>query len=679
VAVLTVVSAGVLGTATPASAVTYATISGAGSTWVQNAMNTWVSDVSVNGQVVNYAPVGSTTGRAEFKQGTVDFGASEIPYSVQDMDGVTDPPPARGYTYMPDAAGAVTFMYNLVIGSQRVTNLQLSGAAIAGIFTGQITMWNDPKIAADNPGLTMPATPIIPVVRSDASGATREFTQWMLATDPSAWQAYCGIIGVPAANCIQTSAYPVDIQDPRMLAQAGDTGVAGYVSQTAANGAIGYTEFSYAMNSGFPVARVLNSAGYYTAPTPGNVGVSLLSAQINTNTSSVLYGTADLSAVYTDTDPRTYELSYFSYLIVPTDTTLGFSTAKGFSLGAFATYALCQGQQQVNNLGYAALPINLVEDGYAQLQKVPGAALPTSSAFLQGCNNPTISSGADNLASTVPMPAACDQQGATQCTGTSSGPIGTITTVTTSPKTPIAGQPVNLTATVTTPSTTTPAGTVQFFIGSTAFGNPVTLDSSGVATATGTITTAGTLVVNATFTSADPTALLSSAGILTITVVPSPDAIGMTLTVTNPPAGAFTFTAPTSSTITMTQNGSTATGVMSPLTITDSRNTYPGWSVVGQATDFTNPASRPAGDIPGNELGWAPDDTSLATGAALGNPIGPGTPGLGTVAAVLGYANAGAGFGTSTFGANLTLAIPPTAPSGDYSGVLTLTVDPANV
>jgi ABC-type phosphate transport system substrate-binding protein len=670
VTVLTVASAGVLATSTPASAVTFVDINGAGSTWAANAIDTWVHDVAANGQTVNYAAVGSTTGRQDFALGTADFAASEIPYGLV---GASVPPPIRGYAYVPDTAGAVAFMYNLVIGNQRVTNLRLSGAVIAGIFTGQITMWNDPMIAADNPGLTLPAIPVIPVVRTDSSAASWQFIQWMNATEHLYLTAYCSLFPPTDPDltiCLNPSTvYPVDPADPEMVGQSGDTGVSGYVSQPSANGAIGFTEYSYAIQSGFPVAKVLNAAGYYTAPTPGNVGVSLLSAPVNGD------GTADLAPVYTDTDPRTYELSYSSYMIVPADTTQGFTTLKGQSLGAFGTLALCQGQQQVDNLGYAALPVNLVEDGYAQLLKVPGASLPASvSAFIAGCANPTITSGADNLASTVPAPAACDQQGSTQCAGTSAIGVGTITMVTTSPTPPTADQAVTLTATVTSPSTNTPAGTVQFLIGSTAFGNPVTLDSSGVASTTETFTTPGTLVLNAIFTPADPAAFLGSVGSLSVTVLPSPYVVGMTLTLTNPPAGAFTFTAPATSTSIMTQNGSTATGVLNPMTITDSRNTYPGWSVVGQATDFTNPASQPAGDISGNQLGWAPNDTSLAPGAVLGNSTGGG---LGSFAAVLAFAKAGTGFGTSTFGANLTLAIPPTAPSGNYSSTLTLTADPA--
>jgi phosphate ABC transporter phosphate-binding protein len=421
-AVLTAMCASLLASAQPSSAATFVPISGAGSTWSYNAIHAWIANGPQYGWTVNYAQVGSTTGRSEFAQGTVDFGASEIPYGIRDGNNY-DPPPNRAYSYMPDTAGGTTFMYNLSIGNQRVTDLRLSGAVIAGIFTNTITMWNDPKIAADNPGLTLPAIRIIPVVRSDGSGATAEFTQWMIATQGSAWTAYCAKVG--RNPCTQTSAYPVQ-PGTAMVGQPGDLGVSGYVAQAQADGAIGYVEFSYALLTGFPVAKVLNAAGYYTEPTPGHVAVSLLKAQINTNKSDPLYLTQDLSQVYSDTDPRTYELSSYSYMILPADSSFGLTGDKGYTLGAFGQYLLCQGQQQVDQLGYSALPINLVEAGFAQLQKIPGNTVPTATAdIIKGCNNPTFSTdGTNTLANNDPQPPACDKQGSTQCTSATGGAPG---------------------------------------------------------------------------------------------------------------------------------------------------------------------------------------------------------------------------------------------------------------
>jgi phosphate ABC transporter phosphate-binding protein len=333
--------------ATPAAAGVDVPISGAGSTWAANAFDEWRSSVAQYGMAVNYAPVGSSTGRNEFKNGQVDWAVSDIPYGALDGSNL-DPPPSRRFAYSPATAGGVALMYNLNVGTMRVTNLRLSGPVIAGIFTGTITMWNDPAIAADNPGLALPATKIVPVVRSDGSGATRQFTQWLATTQPAPWSAYCQ--ETDRNPCTATSAYPV-LPGPGMVAQAGDNGVSGYVSQPTAAGAIGYVENSYALETRFPVAKVLNAAGYYTEPTSGHVAVSLLNAKINTDSSNPsTYLIADLSGVYTDTDPRTYPLSYYSYLIVPTALEAGFTTDRGATLGDFGRYALCQGQ-----VGFVAL------------------------------------------------------------------------------------------------------------------------------------------------------------------------------------------------------------------------------------------------------------------------------------------------------------------------------------
>src|SRR5262245_53098025 len=416
VAVLLAVLAGVVGAAGPAEAAAFVPISGAGSTWAQNAFKAWTASVAQFGMVVTYQGLGSTTGRVQFKQGTIDWAASDIPYGVVDGTSNDPPPTTRGFAYMPVTAGATTLMYNLTVGGRRITDLRLSGQTIAKIFTGVVSRWNDPAIVAENPGLALPAIDIVPVVRSDGSGSTFHFTEWMVATQGQYWTDYCARVGrVP---CTRTSAYPL-LPGSRMVGQAGDLGVAGYVSQASAIGAIGYVEYSYTIQSGFPTAKVLNAAGYYTAPTAGHVGVALLGASINSDpTNPATYLTQDLSGVFTNPDPRTYELSSYSYMILPTDTNFAFTTNKGLTLGDFGSYALCQGQLQVTALGYSPLPINLVEAGFDQLRRIPGAQVPaTTTELLSSCNNPTFApDGTNTLVLNDPMPQPCDQQGPTQCT-----------------------------------------------------------------------------------------------------------------------------------------------------------------------------------------------------------------------------------------------------------------------
>jgi phosphate ABC transporter phosphate-binding protein len=410
----------VLAPSLPAAAGGYVPISGAGSTWSQNAINQWIADVQQYGMQVNYAGTGSSDGRSEFLQGTVDFAASDIPFQSHPTDGSQAEDPAAGsYAYIPITAGGTAFMYNLTINGQRVTNLRLSGKNIARIFAGEVTNWNDASIAADNPQLTLPSEAIVPVVRSDGSGSSFQFSAWMVSQFGGDWTSLCNKSG-RAPACGPSSYWPTT---GNMIAQNGDLGVAGYVAQGYAEGAIGYVNYSYALNAHFPVAKMLNTAGYYTEPTPFNVAVSLLQAQVDTTdvNDPSLYLTQKLNDVYTDTDPRTYPLSSYSYLILPTMLGGQFSSAKGKTLAQFSYYAMCQGQQESASLGYSPMPFNLVQDTFTQIRKIPGQAV--ASFDLGACKNPTIDPNNPNdsnyLATKAPQPAACDKQGSTQCaTGT---------------------------------------------------------------------------------------------------------------------------------------------------------------------------------------------------------------------------------------------------------------------
>ncbi|MBC7723588.1 MAG: phosphate ABC transporter substrate-binding protein PstS [Burkholderiaceae bacterium] len=403
-------------------------VSGTGSTWSQNALDQWRKNVAANyGMTINYSGVGSSAGRRDFLQGTVDFAVSEIPFQSKPEDGSAAEVPATGFAYMPIVAGGTSFMYNLKIGGKKVTNLRLGGETVTKIFTGVITNWNDPQIAADNPGLAMPDRAIVPVVRSDGSGSTAQFTLWMSKQYPALWSSFC-IAVKRAAGCGLTSQYPTF---GGAKAQNGSLGVAGYVGQDYGEGAITYVEYSYALKSGFPVAKVLNAAGYYVEPTASSVAVALLKAQINTTAGSPDYLTQILDGVYNNADNRTYPLSSYSYMIVPTEVAGIFTAAKGATLGAFTNYMLCEGQQQAAALGYSPLPMNLVLAGFDQIKKIPGADV--SGVDINSCNNPTFKAGdspANNqLAVSAPAPADCDKQGPNQCTtGTAGAPADTAVT-----------------------------------------------------------------------------------------------------------------------------------------------------------------------------------------------------------------------------------------------------------
>jgi hypothetical protein len=178
-------------------------------------------------------------------------------------------------------------------------------------------------------------------------------------------------------------------------------------------------EYSYALNTGYPVAKVLNDAGYYVEPKASNVAVGLLQARINGDTSSSQYLTQILDGVYANRDNRSYPLSSYSYMVLPTAAEGTFNNAKGKTLGDFAYYFLCEGQQQAEVLGFSPLPINLVKAGLEQVRRIPG--VEARSVDITKCNNPTFSATGENtIAKNAPQPPACDRKGATQC-GTGTG------------------------------------------------------------------------------------------------------------------------------------------------------------------------------------------------------------------------------------------------------------------
>jgi phosphate transport system substrate-binding protein len=400
----------VLAGAPVAQADSYTPITGVGSTWSQNALDQWRSNVKANyGMTVNYSGLGSSAGRSEFLKRTVDYAVSEIPF--QTVAGPDNPSPEiipsdLKYAYMPIVAGGTAFMYSLKIGGQRVTNLRLSGDVISKIFNGDIKNWSDPAIKADNPGLTMPDKTIVPVVRSDGSGSTAQFTLWMSKQHSDVWTTG------------MTSQFPTK---DGFKYQSGSAGVSGYVAQNYGEGAITYVEYSYAMKQGFPVAKVLNDSNYYVEPTANSVAVALLGAKINEDL------TQDLTGVYTSKDPRAYPLSSYSYMILYTDITgTQFTTDKGKTLSTFAKYMLCDGQNQAADLGYSPLPRNLVAAAFQQVKRIPGTVFP-SGDIPADCTNPTFDAADpqnNRLADTAAQPQACDAKGATQCAGGTGGAAG---------------------------------------------------------------------------------------------------------------------------------------------------------------------------------------------------------------------------------------------------------------
>ena len=398
-----------------------ALIQGSGSSWAANAINQWVSDVNSQGIQVVYTPDGDAQGRQDYANRVSDFAITSEGYQgVDPVTGVPDTSQGRAYAYLPIAAGGTSFPYHVVIDGQQIRNLRLSGQTLTKIFTNQITNWDDPAITADNDGHALPSLPIIPVVQSEGSGATNQLTKYFATQYPSIWQSY-------AHSASSTEYYP---RQGAQIAQNGSNGAMNYIASSAANGSIGYVEYSYALLSNYPVAKVLNANGYYTLPTQYNIAVALEAAQINMDPSSPDYLLQNLNNVYSDTDPRTYPLSSYVYMVEPignNNQDSHMTTDKRQSIADFTDYSICQGQREIGPIGYSPLPVNLVEASFGQIQKLQAAdpGVNLTNLNISSCGNPTFVAGNPNenyLAQIAPMPPACDHIGSTPCAAGTGNP-----------------------------------------------------------------------------------------------------------------------------------------------------------------------------------------------------------------------------------------------------------------
>jgi ABC-type phosphate transport system substrate-binding protein len=400
-----------------ASAGGYVTIEGSGSSWAYIAISQWINDVAPQGLTVNYNPDGSSEGRQDYMQGSlVDFAGSDPPFnSGKDLlggEGVQDP--SDGYSYVPDTAGGTAFMYHLDVGGHLIRNLRLNAQVLMEIFTGAITNWDAPAITKIY-GAQLPNIPITPVLRSDGSGATYFFTLWLETLFPTQWNAFCHKVKPSITGpCGNTEFYP---QFGAAKMEDGSNNVADYITASYGQGSIGYDEYAYALNSGYPVVQVLNPAGYFVGPTASNVAVALTKAQINEDSGSKNFLQQDLSDVYSFKDPRSYPLSSYSYLIVPREHTsepslFAGTQGAGSSLSAFINYFLCDGQRQSADLGYSPIPLNLVKGGLEQNAEIPGHGPIANVNSYKSCPNPTFTNGKLTILLDAKYPSPCQKLGA---------------------------------------------------------------------------------------------------------------------------------------------------------------------------------------------------------------------------------------------------------------------------
>ena len=236
------------------------TLNGSGSTFQtvfqQSAIAAFRSVDS--GITVNYGSGGSGKGRTDLASGVVNYAGSDSPIPAADV------PHFKGKTvlYFPVIIGPITMAYNL----SGVSNLKLDPTTIAKIFQGQIKTWNDPAIKADNPGVSLPSTPITTAVRSDSSGTTQNFTLFLKDAVPSVW----------TLGSSSTIKWPSTAR-----AGSGNSGVAQIVKSTS--GAIGYVDYATAKASGLSFASVKNSSGAYIAPSPSSASAAADGATVASN------------------------------------------------------------------------------------------------------------------------------------------------------------------------------------------------------------------------------------------------------------------------------------------------------------------------------------------------------------------------------------------------------------
>jgi phosphate transport system substrate-binding protein len=310
--------------ATTGSSLARQLINGAGATFPYPIYSKWFSDYhKAHPDIqINYQSIGSGGGIQQMLQGTVDFGATDGPMTEEELKQAKVP-----ILHLPTVLGAVVPTYNL----PGVSDLKLTPEALAGIFLGTVTEWTDPAIASANPGVTLPSAGIVVVHRSDGSGTSYVFTDYLTKVSP-VWKEKVGTG--------KSVAWPVG------LGGKGNEGVTGLVRKTP--NAIGYVELVYALQNKLPYAAIKNKAGSFVSPTIESV----------TAAANIEDMPADFRVSITDSDdPKAYPISSFTWLLIPSKIA---EAEKGKALVGFLEWMLADGQKLAPPLHYAPLPEKVV-------------------------------------------------------------------------------------------------------------------------------------------------------------------------------------------------------------------------------------------------------------------------------------------------------------------------------
>jgi phosphate transport system substrate-binding protein len=314
-------------------------LTGAGATFPYPIYSKWFSDYAQKtGVKINYQSIGSGGGIRQLSEQTVDFGASDSPMSDTELAGAKGGP----ILHFPTVLGADVITYNL---PGVTTALKFTPAAIADIFSGRIKKWNDTRLTSLNAGVALPAQDILVVHRSDGSGTTYIFTDYLSTTVPS-WKASVG--------------KGKDVKWPVGLGAKGNEGVSGQVKQTP--GSIGYVELAYAKQNNLPVAAIRNKSGQFVAASVDAVTAAAAAA------AKALPANTDYRISIVDAPGAgSYPISSFTWMLVYQNQR---DSAKGKKLVDFLSWAFTEGEKEAVTLDYAPLPADMASTLKARLATI---------------------------------------------------------------------------------------------------------------------------------------------------------------------------------------------------------------------------------------------------------------------------------------------------------------------
>jgi phosphate transport system substrate-binding protein len=311
---------------------------GAGATFPYPLYARWFNAYAEQSGVrINYQSIGSGGGIRQLIAGTVDFGATDVPMTDAEIARV----PGKRVVHVPTVLGAVAITYNI---PSLTRPLRLSPDVLADIFLGRITRWNDPRLVALNPDKALPDRDVLVVNRSDGSGTSFIFSDYLTHVSPE-WAAGPG--------------RSKDVRWPVGLGGKGNEGVAGQVKQM--QGAIGYVEATYARQNRLPIALIENAAGKFVAPMAFEIAAAASSALERQPPG------ADLRVSIVNAPGRdAYPISSFTWMLVAPD---GIGAAKTAALLQFVEWALGRGDDLARGIGYEPLPEPLASRVLATLEE----------------------------------------------------------------------------------------------------------------------------------------------------------------------------------------------------------------------------------------------------------------------------------------------------------------------